>query len=67
MKKRRYADLYGYTPSEFDRCLERSINKKLRSAGKAGSELDMHTVFSAYKDEARNLPRRRPAKMRLAA
>jgi hypothetical protein len=35
MKKRRYADLYDYTLDEFDRWLEKGINKKLRSAQKA--------------------------------
>lgn len=55
MKKRRYADLYGYTQDEFDRWLEKGINKKLRSARKPRSEHDMHTVFAAYKDETREL------------
>ena len=55
MKKRRYTDLYGYTSDEFDRWLERGINKKLRSAGKSRSELDMSTVFAAYEDETRKL------------
>jgi hypothetical protein len=64
MKKRRYADLYGYTQDEFDRWLEKGINKKLRSVGKSRSELDMHTVFTAYKDETRQLPRRRLREMR---
>jgi hypothetical protein len=63
MKKRRYVDLYGYSPDEFDRWLESSINKKLRSAGKARSELDKHTVFAVYKDETRKLPRRRLREM----
>ena len=67
MKKRRYADLYGYTPDEFDRWLESGINKKLRAVGKSRSELDMHTVFAAYKDETRKLPRRRFHQMRTAA
>ena len=67
MKKRRYIDLYGYTQEEFDRLLESGINKKLRSAGKSRSELDMHTVFAAYKDETRQLPRRRLREMRIAA
>jgi hypothetical protein len=67
MKKRRYADLYGYTQDEFDRWLESSVNKKLRSVGKSRSELDMNTVFAAYKDETRKLPRRRLREMRIAA
>jgi hypothetical protein len=33
------------------------INKKLRSTGKSRSGLDMHTVFTVYKDEARKLSR----------
>ena len=66
MKKRRYIDLYGYTADEFDRLLERGINKKLRSAGKSRSELDMSTVFVAYEDETRKLPRRRLREMRIA-
>jgi hypothetical protein len=65
MKKRRYADLYGYTSDEFDRWLERGINNRLRSVGKCRSELDMHTVFAAYKDETRKLPRRRLRQMRI--
>lgn len=64
MKKRRYIDLYGYTQDEFDHWLERGINKKLRSAGKSRSELDMHAVFAAYHDETRKLPRRRFREMR---
>ncbi|SEA26465.1 hypothetical protein [Nitrosospira multiformis] len=64
MKKRRYTDLYGYTSDEFDRWLERGINKKLRSAGKSRSELDMSTIFAAYEDESRKLPRRRRREMR---
>jgi hypothetical protein len=67
MKKRRYIDLYGYTLEEFDRLLEKGINKKLRSAGKSRSELDMFTVFAAYEDEARKLPRCRLREMRIAA
>jgi hypothetical protein len=67
MKKRRYADLYDYTLDESDRCLEKGINKKLRSATKPRSELDMHTVFAAYKDETRKLPRRRLREMRITA
>ena len=67
MKKRRYADLYGYTSDEFDRWLESGINKKLRSTGKSRSELDIHTVFTVYKDEARKLSRRRLRKMRVPA
>jgi hypothetical protein len=67
MKKRRYIDLYGYTADEFDRLLERGIKKKLRSAGKSRSELDMSTVFVAYEDETRKLPRRRLREMRIAA
>jgi hypothetical protein len=67
MKKRRYVDLYGYTQDEFDRWLESSINKKLRSDGKSRSELDMHTIFAAYKDETRKLPRRRLREMRITA
>ena len=59
MKKRRYVDLFGYTAEEFDELLESSISKTLRSNGKLMSELDMQTVFSAYKDEVRKLPRRR--------
>jgi hypothetical protein len=64
MKKRRYIDLYGYTQDEFDYWLEKGINKKLRSAGKSRSELDMHTIFAAYHDETRKLPRRRLREMR---
>ena len=67
MKKRRYVDLYGYTSDEFDRLLERGINKKLRSTGKSRSELDMHTVFAAYEDETRKLSRRRLHEMRITA
>jgi superfamily II DNA/RNA helicase len=67
MKKRRYVDLYGYTSDEFDRLLERGLNKKLRSAGKSRSELDMHTVFAAYEDETRKLSRRRLHEMRITA
>jgi hypothetical protein len=66
MKKRRYADLYGYTSDEFDRLLERGINNKLRSVGKYRSELDMPTIFAAYKDETRKLPRRRLREMRIS-
>ena len=66
MKKRRYIDLYGYTQDEFDQWLEKGINKKLRSAGKSRSELDMHTIFAAYHDETRRLPRRRLREMRTA-
>jgi hypothetical protein len=67
MKKRRYVDLYGYTQDEFDRWLESGINKKLRSTGKSRLELDRDTVFTAYKDETRTLPRRRLRELRLAA
>lgn len=67
MKKRKYADLYGYTSEEFDRLLERGINKKLRSAGKSRSEMDMSTIFAAYEDETRELFRRRLREMRVAA
>ena len=67
MKKRRYVDLYGYTQDEFDRWLESGINKKLRHAGKPRRELDRGTVFTAYKDETRTLPRRRLREMRIAA
>ena len=67
MKKRRYVDLYGYTSDEFDLWLERGINKKLRSTGKSRSELSMSTVFAAYEDETRKLPRRRLREMRTAA
>ena len=67
MKKRRYVDLYGYTPDEFDCWLERGINKKLRSTGKSRSELDMRTVFAAYEDETRKLSRRRLREMRITA
>ncbi|SEL27038.1 hypothetical protein [Nitrosovibrio tenuis] len=59
LKKRRYVDLFGYTPEEFDDLLERSTNKILRSTGKPVNELDMQTVFTAYENEARKLPRRR--------
>ena len=65
MKKRRYVDLYNYTQDEFDRWLESGINKNLRSVGKPRSELDMHTVFAAYRDETRQLPRRRLREMRI--
>jgi hypothetical protein len=64
MKKRRYVDLFGYTAEEFDKLLESSISKKLRSTGKPLSELDMQTVFTAYEDETRKLPRRRLREMR---
>jgi hypothetical protein len=67
MKKRRYIDLYGYTSDEFDHLLEKGMNKKLRSAGKSKSALDMRTVFAAYKDETRTLPRRRLREMRITA
>ena len=67
MKKRRYVDLYGYTSDEFDRLLERGINKKLHSAGKSRWELDMPTVFAAYEDETRKLPRRRLHEIRIAS
>ena len=65
MKKRRYVDLYGYTQDEFDRLLESGINKNLRSTGKSRLELDMETVFTAYKDETRKLPRRRFRELRI--
>jgi hypothetical protein len=64
MKKRRYVDLFGYTAEEFDDLLESSANKILRSSGKTMSELDMETVFRAYRDETRKLPRRRLREMR---
>lgn len=67
MKKRRYVDLYGYTSDEFDRLLERGINKKLRTGGKSRWELDMGTVFAAYEDETRKLPRRRLHEIRIAS
>jgi hypothetical protein len=67
MKKRRYIDLYGYTLDEFDRLLEKGINKKLRSTGKSRVELDMDTVFAAYEDETRKLSRRRLCEMRITA
>ena len=67
MKKRRYADLYGYTQDEFDRLLEKGINKKLRSAGQSRAQMDMSTMFAAYEDETRKLPRRRLREMRIAA
>ena len=64
MKKRRYTDLFGYSAEEFDNLLEISTNKILRSNGKPKSELDMQTVFTAYKEETRKLPRRRLREMR---
>ena len=64
MKKRKYVDLFGYTAEEFDNLLEISTNKILRSNGKPKSELDMQTVFTAYKEETRKLPRRRLREMR---
>ena len=64
MKKRRYTDLFGYTAEEFDNLLEINTNKILRSNGKPKSELDMQTVFTAYKEETRKLPRRRLREMR---
>jgi hypothetical protein len=67
MKKRRYIDLYGYTLDEFDLWLERGINKKLRSAGKSRSELNVHAIFAAYEGETRKLSRRRLREMRIAA
>ena len=67
MKKRRYVALYGYAQDEFDRWLESGVNKKLRSEGKSRSELGMDTVFAAYKDEARKLPRRRLRELRITA
>jgi hypothetical protein len=65
MKKRRYVDLFGYTAEEFDNLLESGANKILRSNGKPLAELDMQTVFTAYKDETRKLPRRRLREMRM--
>ncbi|BCT69036.1 hypothetical protein [Nitrosospira sp. NRS527] len=67
MKKRRYIDLYGYTLDEFDRWLERGINKELRSTGKSRSELDVHAIFAAYEGETRKLSRRRLREMRITA
>jgi hypothetical protein len=67
MKKRRYVDLYGYTQEEFDRRLESGITKKLRSTGKSRLELDMCTAFAAYKEETRELPRRRLREVRITA
>jgi hypothetical protein len=64
MKKRRYVDLYGYTAEEFDDLLESSANKILRANAKTMSELDMQTVFTAYRDETRKLPRRRLREIR---
>ena len=64
MKKRKYIDLFGYTAEEFDNLLEISTNKILRSNGKPKSQLDMQTVFTAYKEETRKLPRRRLREMR---
>ena len=43
MKRRRYIDLFGYTAEEFDKLLESSISKILRSTGKPVSELDTQT------------------------
>jgi hypothetical protein len=65
MKKRRYIDLYGYTLDEFDLWLERGINKKLRSAGKSRSELDVHAIFAAYEGETRRLSCRRMSEIAL--
>jgi hypothetical protein len=67
MKKRRYIDLHGYTLDEFDLWLERGINKKLRSAGKSRSELEVHAIFAAYEDETRRLSRRRFREICIAA
>jgi hypothetical protein len=64
MKKRRYVDLYGYTAEEFDNLLESSANKILRANAKTMSKLDMQTVFTAYRDETRKLPRRRLREIR---
>jgi hypothetical protein len=65
MKKRRYADLFGYTVEEFDKLLEDRTSKILCSNRKRKplSELDMETVFTVYKDETRKLPRRRLREM----
>jgi hypothetical protein len=66
MKKRRYADLFGYTTEEFDRLLESRTSKILRSNRTPLSDLDMETVFAAYKDETRKLPRSRLREIRAA-
>jgi hypothetical protein len=57
MKKRRYADLYGYTQEEFDRWLESGINNKLLSIEKPGWSWTC-AVLEACKNETRRLPRR---------
>ena len=49
------------------RVLEKGINKKLRSAGQSRAQMDMSTMFAAYEDETRKLPRRRLREMRIAA
>jgi hypothetical protein len=60
MKKRRYADIYGYSPDEFDRWLEKaSINSLKCSAKKPLQEFDRDSVFSAYNDGLRKAPRLR--------
>jgi hypothetical protein len=64
MKKRRYTDLFGYTAEEFDKLLESGTSKILRSNRTPLSDLDMETVFAAYKHETRKLPRRRLREIR---
>jgi hypothetical protein len=64
MKKRRYTDLFGYTAEEFDKLLESGTSKLLRSNRTSLSDLDMETVFAAYKHETRKLPRRRLREIR---
>lgn len=54
MKKPRLLDLYGYTQDEFDGSLEIGINKKLGSAGKSRSGVDMHIVFATTKMKLAN-------------
>ena len=54
MKKRRYADLYGYSPEEFDEWLEKASLSSLKcSAKKPLHEFDKDSVFSAYNEGLR--------------
>ena len=54
MKKPRLLDLYGYMQDEFDGSLEIGINKKLGSAGKFRSGVDIHIVFATTKMKLAN-------------
>ena len=60
MKKRRYADIYGYSPDEFDEWLEKASLSSLKcSEKKPLHEFDKDSVFSAYNDGLRKAPRLR--------